>query len=164
MEGSLPHTSQVVLICSLLPALPLLLMLSVCDSMDCSPPGSLVHGILQARVLELVAISSSGGIFLTQGSNSHLLHWQADSLQLDHLGRPLLCLSLQHSSNYLPRMLVLMAWQCILFFKFYWTIIDLWCCVHFCCMAKYFSYTHTHIYLFHILSYDEKGYVCDCWI
>ena len=29
--------------------------------MDCSPPGSSVHGILQARVLEWVAISSSRG-------------------------------------------------------------------------------------------------------
>ena len=28
-----------------------------CDPMDCSPPGSSVHGILQARVLEWVAIS-----------------------------------------------------------------------------------------------------------
>ena len=27
--------------------------------MDCSPPGSLVHGILQARILEWVAISFS---------------------------------------------------------------------------------------------------------
>ena len=29
------------------------------DPMDCSPPGSSVHGILQARILEWVAISSS---------------------------------------------------------------------------------------------------------
>ena len=29
------------------------------NPMDCSPPGSSVHGILQARVLEWVAISSS---------------------------------------------------------------------------------------------------------
>ena len=29
------------------------------------------------------------GIFLTQGSNPHLLHWQADSLPLSHLGSPL---------------------------------------------------------------------------
>ena len=28
----------------------------LCDSMDCSPPGSSVHGILKARVLEQVAI------------------------------------------------------------------------------------------------------------
>ena len=30
-----------------------------CDSMDCSPPGSPVHGILQARILEWVAIPFS---------------------------------------------------------------------------------------------------------
>ena len=32
-----------------------------CDSMDCSPPGFSVHGILQARILKWVAISSSRG-------------------------------------------------------------------------------------------------------
>ena len=31
------------------------------DPMDCSPPGSSIHGILQARILEWVAISSSRG-------------------------------------------------------------------------------------------------------
>ena len=31
------------------------------DPMDCSPPGFYVHGILQARILERVAISSSRG-------------------------------------------------------------------------------------------------------
>ena len=33
------------------------LCLTLCDPMDCSPPGSFVHGILQARILEWVAIS-----------------------------------------------------------------------------------------------------------
>ena len=33
--------------------------LTLCDPMDCSPPGSSVHGILQARILEWVAIPSS---------------------------------------------------------------------------------------------------------
>ena len=33
------------------------LCLTVCDPVDCSPPGSSVHGILQARILEWVAIS-----------------------------------------------------------------------------------------------------------
>ena len=37
------------------------LCLTLCDPMDCSPPGSSVHGISQARVLEWVAISSSKG-------------------------------------------------------------------------------------------------------
>ena len=35
--------------------------LSLCDPMDCSPPGSSVLGLLQARVLEWVAISFSRG-------------------------------------------------------------------------------------------------------
>ena len=33
---------------------------TLCDPIDCSPPGSSVHGILQARILEWVAISFSG--------------------------------------------------------------------------------------------------------
>ena len=35
------------------------LCLTLCDPMDCSPPDSSVHGILQARILKWVAISSS---------------------------------------------------------------------------------------------------------
>ena len=55
------------------------------DSVDCSPPGSSVQGILQARILEWVAVPSSRGIFLTQGWNLcllHLLHWRGGSLLL----------------------------------------------------------------------------------
>ena len=54
-----------------------------CDPMDCSPPGSFVHGIFQARILELVAISFSWKL------NLGLLHcrWipalNADSLPTD---------------------------------------------------------------------------------
>ena len=43
---------------------------TLCDHMDCSPPGSSVHGILQARVLEWDAIPSSRG--LTYRSNLRL--------------------------------------------------------------------------------------------
>ena len=39
------------------------------DPMDYSPPGSSVHEIFQARILEWVAIS-----FPTQGSNPGVLH------------------------------------------------------------------------------------------
>ena len=35
------------------------LCLTLCDPMDCSPPNSPVHGILQARILEWIAIPSS---------------------------------------------------------------------------------------------------------
>ena len=38
--------------------------LTLCDPMDCSPPGSSVHRILQARILEWVAMPSSRASFL----------------------------------------------------------------------------------------------------
>ena len=59
-----------------------------CDSMDCSSPGSSVHGVSQARILEWFATSFSRGIFLTQGPNQCFLHWQVDSLPLRHQGNP----------------------------------------------------------------------------
>ena len=37
------------------------LCLTLCDPVDYSPPGSYVHGILQARILEWVAMPSSRG-------------------------------------------------------------------------------------------------------
>ena len=63
---------------------------TLCDLTDCSPPGSSVHGILPARMLEWV-----GSHFLlqeivpTQGLNSSLSflpHSQVSSLPLSHLG------------------------------------------------------------------------------
>ena len=48
---------------------------TLCDTMDSSPPGSSVHGILQARIL-WVAVSSSRRSSLTRGSKPHLLHCQ----------------------------------------------------------------------------------------
>ena len=64
--------------------------LTFCDPMDCSPPGSSVHEIFQARILVGCQFLFQG-IFLTQGSNLcflPLLHWQADSLPLYHLRSP----------------------------------------------------------------------------
>ena len=43
-----------------------LLCLVLCDSMNSNPPGSSVHGIVQARILEWVAISSSRGSSLSR--------------------------------------------------------------------------------------------------
>ena len=53
--------------------------------MDCSPLGSSVHRILQARVLEWGCHALLQGVFQTQGSNPsllYLLRWQGDSLPL----------------------------------------------------------------------------------
>ena len=58
--------------------------------MDCTHPGSSVRGILQARILEWGAVSSSGDLS-DQGSNPRLLgllHWQAGSLPLVPPGKP----------------------------------------------------------------------------
>ena len=35
--------------------------LTLCNPLECNPPGSSVHGILQARILEWIAIPSSKG-------------------------------------------------------------------------------------------------------
>ena len=58
---------------------------TLCNPMDCNLPGSYDHGILQARILERVAMPFSRGILPTQGLNlclQCLLHcWQfLDSL------------------------------------------------------------------------------------
>ena len=37
--------------------------LTLCNPMDCSPPGSSVYGILQTRILEGVAVSYSRGSY-----------------------------------------------------------------------------------------------------
>ena len=62
--------------------------LTLCGLLDCSPPGSSVHGILQLRILEWVAISLLQGIFPTQGSNPGLPHCRWILYQLNHAGSP----------------------------------------------------------------------------
>ena len=59
---------------------------TLCDPVDCSPPGSSVRGTLQARKQEWAAMlfskgSSDPGVCLL-----HFLHRQADSLPLSYLG------------------------------------------------------------------------------
>ena len=52
-----------------------------CDPMDCSPPGSSVHDF-PGKNTGVGCHFLLQGIFLTQGSNLHLLSWQADSFPL----------------------------------------------------------------------------------
>ena len=55
--------------------------------MDCNLPGSSVYAILQARVLERVAMPSSRGS--SQPGVSYIyLHWQEGSLPLQPPGKP----------------------------------------------------------------------------
>ena len=58
----------------------------------CDPPGSSVHGILQARILEWVAAPSSRGSSPPRDGTLSLLllqHWQAGSLPLTPPGKPI---------------------------------------------------------------------------
>ena len=43
---------------------------TLCDPMDCSPAGSSVHGILQARILEWVAVLTKSEVSLVNPSKS----------------------------------------------------------------------------------------------
>ena len=60
--------------------------LTLCNPIDCSPPGSFVCGILQARILEWVAFLFSKRIFLAQGLNPGLLHCRQILYCLSHQG------------------------------------------------------------------------------
>ena len=61
-----------------------------CDPMDCSPPGSSIHEILQARIPEWVAMPSSRGSSQPRDGTRVfcLLHWQLGSLPLAPPGKP----------------------------------------------------------------------------
>ena len=61
---------------------------TLCDPMDCSLPGSSVHGILQARILEWLTFPSPGGIFPIQGSNPRLPCCKQILYRLSHQGSP----------------------------------------------------------------------------
>ena len=54
--------------------------LTLCDPVDCSSPGSSVHGVLQARKLEWVAISFSTGDLLDPGIEPRSPALQTDTL------------------------------------------------------------------------------------
>ena len=67
--------------------------LTLCYPVDYSPPGSCVHGILKARILEWVAMPSSWGSSWPWDQTcvpcvSCLLRWQVGSLQLAPPGKP----------------------------------------------------------------------------
>ena len=68
---------------------------TLCDPIDGSPPGSPVPGILQARILELVAISFSNANLGIEPRSPAL---QADSLPAELQGKPNLWLPTLFSS------------------------------------------------------------------
>ena len=100
----------------------------LCDPMDCSPLGSSLHGTVQARILEWVAMLSSRGIFPTQGLNPGLPHCRQILYQLSHQGRVYIILYKSPPP----------------FLNFFnWKIVELQCCANFCCAMKWLS-LHTY--------------------
>ena len=64
-------------------------LVALCDPIDCSPPGSTVHEILQAILtLEWVAISFSSGSFWPRDWNQ-VSCIEADALPSELLGKPI---------------------------------------------------------------------------
>ena len=68
------------------------LCLTLCDFVDCSPPGSPVHGLFQAGILEWVAISSSRGSSLLrdQSHNSCVSCTAGGFFTIEPPGMPIL--------------------------------------------------------------------------
>ena len=73
------HQIIIVLVTQLCPTL--------CDPMNCSPPDSTVHRILQARILEWVAIPFPGDL-PNPGIEPRSPALQADSLTTELQGKP----------------------------------------------------------------------------
>ena len=63
------------------------LCLTLCDHVDCTLPGSSVHGIFQARILEWVALPSPGDL-RNPGQNPKSPTLQVDSLPSEPSGKP----------------------------------------------------------------------------
>ena len=64
------------------------LCLTLCDPVDCSPPGSFVHEISQARILEWLPFPSPGDLFHPEIKPRYPA-LQADSLPTELRGKPL---------------------------------------------------------------------------
>ena len=77
------------------------LYLTLCDPLDCSPPGSSVHGIFQTRIMEWVAISFSRGVFPTRGIKPRSPALQVYSFLTEPPGKP----NMAKYMNKLPIML-----------------------------------------------------------
>ena len=65
--------------------------LTLCDPVDCSPPGSSIHGILQARILEWLPFPSPGD-HPDPGIEPRSPALEADALTSELPGKPLKCL------------------------------------------------------------------------
>ena len=81
-----PSLGSLLLPCAVLTQL----CLTLCENMDCSSPGSSVHGDSPGKNTGVGCHVLLQGIFPTQGSNPDLLHCRQILYHLSHQGSPLL--------------------------------------------------------------------------
>ena len=101
---------------------------TLCDPVDCSPPGSSVHGIHQARILKWVGISFSRGssqprdwIQVSHIAGRYFTLWDTRAMVESGNQNSLAGLQLGCFLN-----------LCLFYLKtLYWNIVDLQCCVSF---------------------------------
>ena len=89
------------------------LCMILCDPMDCTPPGSSVHGVLQARVLEWAAIPFSRDL-PNPGIKPRSPALQADSLPPEPPGKPNYVNTYENKQKLLPALM----WDSKVFFCF----------------------------------------------
>ena len=75
---------------------------TLCNPMDYSLPGLLSMGFSRQEYTGVDCHFLLQGLFPTQGSNSCLQHWQADSLPLSYQGRPFLPLPVSYITRHIP--------------------------------------------------------------
>ena len=97
---------------------------TLCDPVDCSPPGSSVHEILQARILEWVAISFSRGssrprdrIQVSRIAGRHFNLWATREAQMHVficITELLCCTPVTNIANYAPcKIRKWIEWMCV---------------------------------------------------
>jgi len=99
----------------------------------CSPPGSSVHEILQARILEWVAVS------FCRGSS-----WPRDWARVSHVPGRFFTIWAIRTERMGKGMCVCVRESAL---KKYCNMVDLQCCVSFRCTVKWISYTYIHFFL-----------------
>ena len=87
--------------------------LTLCDPMDCSLPGSSVRGVLQARILEWVAMPSSKGSSQPR-NRTYVSSTAGNSLPTEPPGR--LCNPMDYTVHGIPQARIL-EWVAFLFFR-----------------------------------------------
>ena len=127
------------------------------DPMDCSPSGSSIHGIFQARVQKWVAIEHVLNTitifhhhFAFVGGPGGTVHWSQTSytfleLWLGEGEEKTMKSSLSSSVLLLRDHQSCCKGTIIIFNHCYWSIADLQCCVIFCCTLKWISHTYPYV-------------------